>query len=81
MVTKSQNKLSYDDADSKIAAFDEWLEGQPQPVQDTVNQDIALLTKAIPNFGEKSAKTLLIEVYLVTRRHIHIENKYGEKEL
>lgn len=80
MVTKSQNKLSYDEADSKIAAFDEWLEMQSQPVKDKVNSHISLLTKAIPMIGEKSAKILLIEVYLLTRRRIHIENKYGEKE-
>ena len=81
MTTQSQNKLNYEEVDGKIAAFDEWLEGQSQPTKDTVNQHIAILTKVIPNFGEKSAKVLLAEVYLVTRRHIHIENKYGEKEL
>ena len=80
MVTQSRNKLNYDDADAKIAAFDEWLELQIQPVKDTVNQHIAILVKAIPNFGEKSAKILLSEVYLVARRHIQIEKKYGERE-
>lgn len=81
MLTKPQNTLNYEEDDSKIAAFDEWLIGQSQPVQDKVYQHIVLLTKAIPTMGEKSAKLLLIEVYLVTRRHIHIENKYGEKEI
>lgn len=81
MLTKPQNKLTYDEVDSKIAAFDEWLEAQSKPVQDTVYRHLATLTNAIPNFGEKSAKLLLIEVYLLTRRHIHIENKYGEKEI
>ena len=81
MVTKSQNKLSYDEADSKIAAFDEWLAGQAQPVKDTVSQHIDALKKAVPNMGEKSAKIVLIEVYLLARRHIHIEKKYGELEL
>ena len=80
MVTQSRNKLNYDDADAKIAAFDEWLELQIQPVKDTVEHHIYLLTKAIPNFGEKSAKILLSEVYLVARRQIQIENKYGERE-
>lgn len=79
MVTKSQNKLSYEEVDNRTAAFDEWLETQNEPVQDTVYKHIAALTNALPNFGEKSAKLLLAEVYLVTRRHIHIENKYGEK--
>lgn len=64
MVTKSQNMLNYDEADAKIAAFDEWLELQIQPVKDTVEHHIYLLTKAIPNFGEKSAKILLSGVYL-----------------
>lgn len=77
MVTKTQNKLSYDAADAEIAAFDEWLECQSQPVKDTVNNHMALLTKAIPNMGEKSTKILLIEVYLLARRQIHIEKKYG----
>lgn len=81
MVTKSQNKLSYDEADSKIAAFDEWLAGQAQPVKDKVYDHMALLKKAVPNMGEKSAKIVLIEVYLLARRHIHIEKKYGELEL
>ncbi len=80
MVTQSRSKLNYDDADAKIAAFDEWLEGQTEAVKDTVNIHIAKLVKAIPNFGEKSAKILLSEVYLVARRHIHIEKKYGERE-
>ena len=80
MVTKTQNKLNYDDADSKIAAFDEWLEGQESPVKDTVYKHIAALTKAIPNLGEKSAKILLSEVYLLARRQIQIEKKYGERE-
>ena len=80
MVTQSQNKLNYDDADAKIAAFDEWLELQIQRVKDTVEHHIYLLTKAIPNFGEKSAKILLSEVYLVARRQIQIEKKYGERE-
>ena len=81
MVTKSQNKIGYEEADSKIAAFDEWLAGQAQPVKDTVSQHIGALTKAVPTMGEKSAKLLLVEVYLVARRHIHIEKKYGEREL
>lgn len=81
MVTKSQNKLSYDEADSKIAAFDEWLAGQAQPVKDTVSQHIDALTKVVPNMGEKSAKIVLIEVYILARRCIHIEKKYGELEL
>lgn len=81
MVTKSQNKLNYDEADSKIAAFDEWLAEQSQPIQDAVWQHIALLVKAIPTMGEKSAKLLLAEVYILARRHIHIEKKYGEREI
>jgi len=80
MVTKSQNLLSYDEADAKIAAFDEWLGNQSEAVKDTVNLHITALVKAIPNFGEKSAKVLLAEVYMVARRHIHIENKYGVRE-
>jgi len=80
MVTKTQNKLNYDDADSKIAAFDEWLKKQESPVKDTVYKHIAALTKAIPNLGEKSAKILLSEVYLLARRQIQIEKKYGERE-
>lgn len=80
MTTQSQGKLNYDDADIKTAAFDEWLAKQAQPVKNTVNQHIALLTKAIPHMGEKSAKLLLVEVYLITRQHIHIENKRIENE-
>ena len=79
MVTKSQNKLNYEEVDNRVAAFDEWLAGQEQPVKDTVSQHIDALKKAVPNMGEKSAKIVLIEVYLLARRHIHIENKYGEK--
>lgn len=81
MVTKSQNKLGYDAVDSKVAAFDEWLEMQSQPVRDTVQSHIAALVKAVPTMGDKSAKLLLSEVYLVARRHIHIESKYGVLEV
>lgn len=81
MTIQSQNKLSYEEADNNVLAFDEWLEAQSEPVQDTVYQHIAALTNALPNFGEKSAKLLLAEVYILARRHIHIENKYGGKEL
>jgi len=81
MVTQSQNKLSYDAADAKIAAFDEWLEEQSKAVRDKVQLHISELVKDIPNMGEKSAKVLLAEVYLVARRHIHIEKKYGEKAI
>lgn len=80
MVTKSQNKLSYEEVDNRVTAFDEWLAGQEQPVKDTVCRHVAILVKAIPTMGEKSAKLLLAEVYLVARRHIHIEKKYGERE-
>lgn len=81
MVTKSQNKLSYEEVDVRIAAFDEWLAGQEQPVKNTVSQHIGALINAVPTMGEKSAKLLLAEVYLLARRHIHIEKKYGEREL
>lgn len=67
MVTKSQNKLNYDEADAKIAAFDEWLAEQTEAVQEKVRGHIAILTKAIPNAGEKSAKILLSGVYLRVR--------------
>lgn len=80
MTTQSQNKLNYEEVDNRIAAFDEWLAEQSQPVKDTVSQHIDALTKAIPTMGEKSAKLLLAEVYLVARRHIHIEKKYGGRE-
>jgi len=80
MVTQSQNKLSYDAADAKIAAFDEWLEEQGEAVRDKVRCHIEWLMEAIPNLGDKSAKILLSEVYLEARRHIHIEKKYGERE-
>lgn len=80
-MTTPKTQFTYNKADSMIAAFDEWLEGQPKPVQDTVNGHITKLTKAIPNLGDKSAKILLSEVYLEARRHIHIEKKYGERQL
>jgi hypothetical protein len=80
MTTQSQNKLSYEEVDNRVAAFDEWLAGQEQPVKDTVFQHIGALIKAVPTMGEKSAKLLLAEVYLVARRHIHIEKKYGGRE-
>lgn len=81
MTTQSQNKLNYEEVDNRIAAFDEWLAEQSQPVKDTVSQHIGALIKAVPTMGEKSAKIVLIEVYLLARRHIHIEKKYGEREL
>lgn len=81
MLTKSQNKLNYEEVDNRVAAFDEWLAGQEQPVKDTVSQHIDALIKAVPTMGEKSAKLLLAEVYILACRHIHIENKYGEKEV
>lgn len=77
MLTKPQNALSYDEVDCKVSAFDEWLEAQSEPVKETVACHIGLLKEAMPNFCDKSAKLLLAEVYLVARRHIHIENKYG----
>jgi hypothetical protein len=80
MTTKSQNKLNYEEVDVRVTAFDEWLAGQEQPVKDTVCQHIGALTNAVPTMGEKSAKLLLAEVYLLARRHIHIEKKYGERE-
>ena len=75
-----KTQFTYNKSDSMIAAFDEWLELQSEAVRDTVHIHIAKLVKAIPNLGDKSAKILLSEVYLVARRHIHIENKYGERE-
>jgi len=76
-----KTQFTYNKADSMISAFDEWLEGQSEAIKDTVQIHIAALVKAIPNLGDKSAKILLSEVYLEARRHIHIEKKYGEKEI
>lgn len=56
--------LNNEQVDSKIAAFDEWLEGQSEPVRDTVRNHITLLTKAVATMGVKSAKILLSGVYL-----------------
>lgn len=80
-MTTPKSQFTYNKADSMIAAFDEWLELQSEAVRDTVHSHIAKLTKAIPNLGDKSAKILLSEVYLEARRHIHIEKKYGERQL
>ena len=80
MVTKPKFTMTYDDVDTKVFAFDEWLEEQPKAVHETVKSHISILIKAIPTMGEKSAKLLLSEVYLLTRRKIQIEKKYGELE-
>ena len=80
-MTTPKTQFTYNKADSMIAAFDEWLEGQAKPVQVLVDLHIANLVRAIPNLGEKSAKILLSEVYLVARQQIQIEKKYGEREL
>jgi len=80
MVIKPKNGIGYEEVDCKVSAFDEWLEEQPEPVKQKVYAHISLLKKAVPTMGEKSAKLLLIEVYLLTRRKIQIEQKYGELE-
>ena len=79
-MTTPKTQFTYNKADSMIAAFDEWLETQSETIKSKVYAHIGLLNKAIPTMGEKSAKLLLIEVYLLARRQIHIENKYGERE-
>ena len=56
--------LNTQEVDSKIEAFDEWLDTQSQPVKDKVRSHIDLLTEAIPHLGDKSAKILLAGVYL-----------------
>ncbi len=61
------DKLNYQEVDSKIAAFDEWLETQSEAVQHKVRCHIAWLVEAIPNLGDKSAKVLLSGVYLRVR--------------
>jgi len=80
-MTTQKTQFTYNKADNTIAAFDEWLADQSEAVRDTVQIHIAALVKAIPNLGYKSAKILLSEVYLEARLHIHIEKKYGEREL
>ena len=81
MATKPLEGITYSEADTKIAAFDEWLETQSEPVKAKVYLHIGALNESIPNMGEKSAKILLIEIYMLARRRIHIEKKYGELEL
>ena len=76
-MTTPKSQFTYKKADGMIAAFDEWLEEQTQPVRDTVRNHIALLTKSIPNIGEKSTKILLAGVYLRVREVTRLPGPIG----
>lgn len=47
-----------------VILFDAWFEVQHPYIQHVVNEHIDSLKKAIPNFGDVSAKVLLTQVYL-----------------
>ncbi len=72
-----KTRLNIEQVDAEIAAFDEWLEEQSEPVRDKVRDHLAALTEAIPNLGEKSAKILLAEVYLRVRKVIRLPGPVG----
>lgn len=66
--------MPHEVARRKVEAFDNWMSTQPRNVQDVVLVHLDVL---IDIMGPDSAKLLLGEIYLATRRLIHIENKYG----
>jgi hypothetical protein len=71
--------LNNQEVDSKIEAFDEWLEMQNQLVQDKVRCHIEWLVEAIPHLGDKSAKVLLAGVYLRVREVTRLPAPKGAK--
>ena len=66
--------MPHDVAHRKVEAFDNWMRTQPKDIQDVVFVHLDSLKDVM---GPDSAKLLLGEIYLATRRLIHIENKYG----
>ena len=71
--------LTIYEVDSKIEAFDEWLDTQSEAVQDKVRCHIEWLVESIPHLGDKSAKVLLAGVYLRVREITRLPAPKGAK--